>query len=87
MKKPTIIAPGAKWCTKCKSVRGNHAFSTDASRPDGLRRWCKGCDNEATRIRQTASYWTPERLAKRDARNAVIASIAAQRAASLHAHA
>ena len=41
--------PPTKRCTKCGEEKPLDAFHRDASSPDGHKRWCKTCNNAASR--------------------------------------
>ena len=43
--KPSVIPKGTKWCNGCSQLHGRMAFTSDTSRPDGLQRRCRMCDN------------------------------------------
>jgi 5-methylcytosine-specific restriction endonuclease McrA len=43
-----------KNCTKCKEIKALDQFRKKASSKDGLRYWCKPCDNAASKRRYLA---------------------------------
>jgi hypothetical protein len=47
---PTYMEAGEKhymvWCPACAEWQRRGAFYADSSRTNGLRGWCKTCDNE-----------------------------------------
>jgi hypothetical protein len=49
-------------CTKCGETKPLSAFAADRSKSDGLKSWCKACDNERCRAYYEANR---ERVLKR----------------------
>lgn len=57
----TEATPRTKFCHCCQTHHPVENFSADRTRPDGLRRRCRACDNAY----RAARYWSPERVARR----------------------
>lgn len=49
-KQPADIPPGSKFCIACKAVLPVASFSPEATRPDGLRPYCKPCASRRVQI-------------------------------------
>jgi len=57
---PSLV-PTNKVCTKCGRTLPLSKFCRCTRNKDGLQRWCKDCQNEASRNRQKAKEKTASR--------------------------
>ena len=60
--RPTTLPANSRWCSCCGHIRLRPYFNHDASRPDGLDYWCRGCRAEQ---RERLKLLHPEREAAR----------------------
>jgi hypothetical protein len=75
MTKPTTAPKGHQQCLQCRKLKRLDAFNIDRSRPNGLRPYCRDCDNEARARRRALERWTPARLTAKRASLDRIAAI------------